>query len=72
MAERKRRTFTTAEKLEKVEAQISEVEETLKQLKAQKKELLEKKKQEDIEAIYEIISASGKSLEEVKKLLSRD
>lgn len=45
MAERKRRTFTTAEKLEKVEAQISEVEETLKQLKAQKKELLEKKKQ---------------------------
>ena len=44
-------------------------EQELKELKAQRKQLLQQKKQEDLEELYTIISESGKSLEEVKEML---
>lgn len=69
MARRKQLSIT--ERLTQVEAQIIQKEEELKALKAERKTLLEEKKKEDMEEIYQIISESGKSVEEVKELLSR-
>lgn len=69
MARRKQLSIT--ERIAQVEAQIIQKEEELKALKAERKTLLEEKKKEDMEEIYQIISESGKSVEEVKELLSR-
>lgn len=65
-----RKKLTTVEQLEKVNESISTKEEELKELKARKKELEELKKQEDLNELYTLITASGKSVEEVKALLS--
>lgn len=67
---RKKTNLTTTERIAQIEADISAKEAEIKELKAQRKALLEQKKQEDIEEIYKMISESGKSLEEVKNLLS--
>lgn len=69
MARRKQLSIT--ERLTQVEAQIVQKEEELKALKAERKNLREEKKKEDMEEIYQLISLSGKSVEEVKELLSR-
>lgn len=69
MARRKQLSIT--ERLTQVEAQIVQKKEELKALKAERKNLREEKKKEDMEEIYQLISLSGKSVEEVKELLSR-
>lgn len=66
-----RKKLSTAEQLEKINETIAVKEEELKSLKAQRKELEVQKKQEDLSELYEIISASGKSMEEVKALLAK-
>lgn len=68
---RGKRGLSTAEQLEKINETIAVKEEELKSLKAQRKELEAQKKQEDLSELYELISASGKSMEEVKELLSK-
>lgn len=66
-----RKKLSTAEQLEKINETIAVKEEELKSLKAQRKELEAQKKQEDLSELYELISASGKSMEEVKELLAK-
>ena len=68
MARRKQLSIT--ERLTQVEAQIIQKEEELKALKAERKSLLEEKKREDMEEIYRIFSESGKSIDELKEILS--
>ena len=68
MAERKK--YTTAEKLNKVESDIATMEEQLKKLKSQRKELVAQKEQEDLKELRKLILDSGKSIEDVKALLS--
>lgn len=67
----RRKQLSVTERIAQAEAQIIQKEEELKTLKAERKALLEEKKKEDMEEIYQIISESGKSVEEVKELLSR-
>lgn len=66
-----RKKLSTAEQLEKINETITTKEEELKELKVQRKELEVQKKQEDLSELYQIISASGKSMEEVKVLLAK-
>lgn len=66
-----RKKLSTAEQLEKINETIAVKEEELKSLKAQRKELEAQKKQEDLSELYELISESGKSMEEVKELLAK-
>ena len=66
-----RRKLTTAEQLEKLNEIISAKKEELKKLRIQRKELETQKKQEDLSELYEIISASGKSMEEIKAILAK-
>lgn len=67
----RRKQLSVTERIAQVEAQIVQKEEELKALKAERKNLREEKKKEDMEEIYQLISLSGKSVEEVKELLSR-
>lgn len=67
---RGKRNLTTAEKIEQVEETIKIKEEELKNLKIERKNLLDQKKKEEMEELYKIIAQSGKSFDEVKKLLT--
>lgn len=67
---RGRKSYTTEEKIELVEAQIAEYSDKLKQAKAELKELTAMKEQEDLIALKTLIDESGKSLDEVKEMLA--
>ena len=67
---RGKRNLTLLERIELTEAEIKTKEEELKDLKAKKKSLLDQKKREDMEEIYQIVVQSGKSVDEVRKLIS--
>ena len=67
---RGKRNLTTAEKNEQVEETIRVKEEELKNLKTERKDLLDQKKKEEMEELYQIIVQSGKSMDEVRKLIS--
>lgn len=67
---RGKRNLTTAEKIEQVEESIRVKEEELKSLKTERKDLLDQKKKEEMEELYQIIVESGKSIDEVRKLLN--
>lgn len=67
---RGKRNLTTAEKIEQVEETIRVKEEELKNLKTERKDLLDQKKKEEMEELYQIIVESGKSIDEVRKLLN--
>ncbi len=67
---RGKRNLTLLERIELTEAEIKTKEEELKDLKAKKKSLLDQKKKEDMEEIYQIVVQSGKSVDEVRKLIS--
>lgn len=71
MARPKKVVLTPEEELEKLTADIEAVKENLKELEKQKKELEVQIKMDRLAAIDEMISASGKSLDEVKALLSK-
>lgn len=70
MARPKKVVLTPEEELEKLTADIESAKENLKELEKQKKELEVQIKMDRLAAIDDLISASGKSLEEVKALLS--
>lgn len=67
---RGKRNLTLLERIELTDAEIKTKEEELKNLKAKKKSLLDQKKKEDMEEIYQIVVQSGKSVDEVRKLIS--
>lgn len=54
-----------------VEKEIEYVEQNLKKLKIKRKDLLEKKKQEDLEEIYRMMKESGTSVDDLKEILSK-
>ena len=67
---RGKRNLTLLDRIELTDAEIKTKEEELKDLKAKKKSLLDQKKKEDMEEIYQIVVQSGKSVDEVRKLIS--
>lgn len=71
MAGRKK-NLTLEEELAKITEQIDIMESALQKLKIHKAELEEKLKQAQLAELYEMIMQSGKSFEEVRKLLSED
>ena len=71
MARQKKVVLTPEEELEKLAADIEAAKENLKELEKKKKELEVQIKMNRLAAIDDLISASGKSLEEVKELLSK-
>lgn len=60
-----------SEQIAKIDEQIADLDTKLKALKEQKKDLLKKMKEQQLNEITEIIESSGMSLEEVKKALSK-
>jgi len=69
MARPKRINLTLDEQLEKIDKEIEATETSLKELKITRKELETKIKMDKLEEIESIITASGKSIDEVKELL---
>lgn len=66
-----RKTMSTKEKLQQVTEAIAAKENEIKELRAEKKELEKKIKDEELADLYAIISNSGKTIEEVKEMLSK-
>ena len=72
MARRGRKaSMTNAELLEKVVEEIAQTEQHLKQLKAQKKDLEQAIENEEIVEIKELMKQSGKSIADLKAMLSK-
>ena len=65
-----RKKLSTTEQIEKINEAILTKESELKELRIQKRELEEQKKQEELNELYNIITASGKSIEEIKAMLA--
>ena len=63
--------LTPEEQLEKLTADIEAAKANLKNMEAQKKELEKEVKMSRLTQLDELIAASGKSLDEVKELLSK-
>ena len=67
---RGRKSYTTEDKIELTQGKIVELTDELKSLKAELKELQAIKEQEDLRALKDLIAESGKSIDEVKEMLS--
>ena len=67
---RGRKSYTTEEKIELTQNKIVELTDELKGLKAELKELQAIKEQEDLKALKDLITESGKSIDEVKAILA--
>ena len=68
---RGRKSLTLDEQLEKITAEIDNVENSLKEMKKAKKDLEDQIKQARLAELDDIISEKGLSFEEVKELLSK-
>lgn len=68
---RGRKSYTLEEKLEKINSQIDEYTEQIISLKEQKKEIEKEIKNKKLLELYDAVQASGKSIEEVKEILSK-
>lgn len=66
---RGKKNLTLEEQLDKISSEIDELEETLKERKKDKKDLENQIKQNRLAEIEEIITSSGKTLDEVKNIL---
>ena len=66
---RGKKNLTLEEELSKITEQIDVMESALQKLKIHKAELEEKVKQAKLAELYNLISASGKSFDEVKALI---
>lgn len=62
--------LTLYEQLEKITAEIENMESSLKELKGAKKDLEEQIRMNRLAELDELITASGKSIDEIKELLS--
>ena len=72
MARGRKAALTLDEQLEKITAEIDNMENSLKEMKKAKKDLEDQIKQARLTELDEIISEKGLSFEEVKKMLSRE
>ena len=68
---RGRKALSLDEQLEKITAEIENMENSLKEMKQAKKDLEEQIKQARLAELDEIISEKGLSFEEVKELLNK-
>ena len=68
---RGKKNLTLDEQLAKISTEIENMEVSLKELKKTKKELEEQIEKARLSELNEIIKASGKSIEEVKEMLSK-
>lgn len=69
---RGRKKLTLDEQLAKITTEIENMENSLKELKATKKELEEQIRMARLAELDELISASGKSFDEIKEMLNRE
>ena len=69
MARGRKASLSLDEQLEKITAEIDNMESSLKEMKQAKKDLEEQIKQARLAELDEIISEKGLSFEEVKKML---
>ena len=72
MARGRKAALTLDEQLEKITAEIDNMENSLKEMKKAKKDLEDQIKQARLAELDDIISEKGLSFEEVKKMLSRE
>ena len=72
MARGRKAALTLDEQLEKITAEIDNMENSLKEMKKAKKDLENQIKQARLSELDDIISEKGLSFEEVKKMLSRE
>lgn len=66
---RGKKSYSLEEQMDKIIAEIESTEESLKELKRMKKDLEEQIRMNRLSELDELISASGKSIEEVKAML---
>ena len=71
MARGRKPALSLDEQLEKITAEIENMENSLKEMKKAKKDLEDQIKQARLAELDEIISEKGLSFEEVKELLSK-
>ncbi len=71
MARGKKVNITPEEQLEKIISDIETAKENIKEMEKQKRELEVQIKMNRLSEIDDLITASGKSFEEVKELLSK-
>ena len=72
MARGRKAALTLDEQLEKITAEIDNMENSLKEMKNAKKDFEDQIKQARLAELDELISEKGLSFEEVKKMLSRE
>ena len=72
MARGRKAALTLDEQLEKITAEIDNMENSLKEMKKAKKDLEDQIKQARLAELDELISEKGLSVEEVNKMLSRE
>ena len=71
MARGRKAALTLDEQLEKITAEIDNMENSLKEMKKAKKDLEDQIKQARLSELDDIISEKGLSFEEVKELLTK-
>lgn len=69
---KKQNNRTLEEQLEAVEKDIAECKEHMKVLKEKKKELISQIEEAQKERLYKAVAESGKSIEEILEMLSKE
>ncbi|RHP47069.1 flagellar export protein FliJ [Clostridium sp. AF32-12BH] len=69
---RGRKNYTLEEQLDKITAEINNMESSLTELKAAKKEIEKEIKTKRLEELNDLIEANGMTFDEVKELLKKD
>lgn len=69
---KKQNNLTLEEQLEAVEKDIAECKEHMKVLKEKKKELISQIEEAQKERLYKAVAESGKSIEEILEMLSKE
>lgn len=72
MARGRKPALTLDKQLEKITAEIENMESSLKELKGAKKVLEEQIRMNRLAELDELITASGKSIDDIKELLSTE
>lgn len=72
MARRRKHALTLDDQLEKIIAEIENMETNLKELKSTKRDLEEQIRMNRLAKLDELITSSGKSIDEIKELLSTE
>jgi hypothetical protein len=69
---RKIEVKTLEEQIIEIDAEMESYQQKIQEAKAKRKELADKKKQKEIDALYAEIQASGKTIEDVISLIKQE